>query len=394
MKTRSIKQLYARYLIPVYTMNGIAAARSRGVWLWDVQGKRYLDLFGGWGVAALGHCHPQVVKAVQQQSRRMMHAPNIFYQQPQAQLAQALVKASFDGKVFFVSSGAETVEAAIKLARYWGNPKRHEIISMADSFHGRTLGALSATGQKKYQCGFRPLPAGFRHVPFNDLGAVKRAVNKRTVAVLVEPIQGEGGIHVATRAYLLGLRKLCTQKKLLLIFDEVSTGMGRTGTFFAYQQYGVTPDLLLLAKPAAGGLPMGALVARRKIADTWDPGAHATTFGGNAVATAASLAAVTAIREEKLLNNVRSQSRILFRRLKALQARYSVIREIRGAGFMIGLELDRPGTGLVEEALKRGLIINCTQERVIRLYPAITIKRNELERGLKLLEASLKGWLS
>jgi len=375
-------------------MNGIAAARSRGVWLWDVQGKRYLDLFGGWGVAALGHCHPQVVKAVQQQSRRMMHAPNIFYQQPQAQLAQALVKASFDGKVFFVSSGAETVEAAIKLARYWGNPKRHEIISMADSFHGRTLGALSATGQKKYQCGFRPLPAGFRHVPFNDLGAVKRAVNKRTVAVLVEPIQGEGGIHVATRAYLLGLRKLCTQKKLLLIFDEVSTGMGRTGTFFAYQQYGVTPDLLLLAKPAAGGLPMGALVARRKIADTWDPGAHATTFGGNAVATAASLAAVTAIREEKLLNNVRSQSRILFRRLKALQARYSVIREIRGAGFMIGLELDRPGTGLVEEALKRGLIINCTQERVIRLYPAITIKRNELERGLKLLEASLKGWLS
>ncbi len=394
MKTQSIKQLYARYLIPVYTMNGVAAARSRGVWLWNAEGKRYLDLFSGWGVATLGHSHPRVVKAIRQQSQRMMHIPNIFYQQPQAQLAQALVKVSFDGKVFFVNSGAETVEAAVKLARYWGNPKRNEIISMTGSFHGRTLGALSATGQKKYQRGFRPLPGGFRHVPFSDLGAVRRTVNKRTVAVLVEPIQGEGGIHVATKAYLAGLRKLCTQKKLLLIFDEVSTGMGRTGTFFAYQQYGVTPDLLLLAKPAAGGLPMGAMVARRKIADTWDPGAHATTFGGNAVATAASLAAVTAIQKEKLLNNVRSQSRMLFKRLKALKARYPVIREIRGAGFMIGLELDRPGAGWVAEALKRGLIINCTQERVIRLYPAITIKRNELERGLKLLEASLKGWLS
>lgn len=390
MDHRQIEELYNRYLIPVYNRNGIFVARARGSWVWDNQGRRYLDFFPGWGVAALGHCHPQVILATVRQLKKLIHVPNTFYHEPQAKLAEALVKASFPGKVFFTNSGAESVEAAIKLARYWGRPRRHEIITMTGSFHGRTMGALAATGQAKYSEGFGPKLAGFRHVPFNRIEAVQQAIRKETVAVMVEPVQGEGGIHVADASFLKALGRLCSRKNLLFILDEVSTSMGRTGTLFAFQRYGTVPDILLLAKPVGGGLPMGAMIAHRRIADTWKKSSHATTFGGHPVMMAAGYAALQAIRREGILVNVKRQSRYLLGELQALKKRSPVIREVRGVGLMIGLELMQPGAPVVTEAAKRGLLINCTQEKVLRLYPALNIKRSEVELGLERLEAALR----
>ncbi len=389
MTTKQIEKLYEKFSIPVYNRLGIAAARGSGSWLWDQGGRRYLDLFPGWGVNALGHCHPHVVKTVQRQVKRLIHVPNTFYHEPQARLSEMLIRNSIDGKTFFVSSGAEAVEAAIKLARRHGYPGRWEIITMEGSFHGRTYGALSATAQSKHQRGFEPLLPGFVHVPFNRIEEVKRAVGPKTVAIMLELIQGEGGIHVAKPEYVRSLRRLCDEHQLLLIFDEISTGMGRTGTLFCFQQYRVKPDILLLAKPAAGGLPMGTLIAKREIADTWEKATHATTFGGNPLVTAAGLAALEAIRKDKLLANVKRLSPYLFKRLGELKQKHLGIREVRGRGFMVGIELDRPGKEVVVEARKRGLLINCTQERVLRLYPALSVKRSQLDLGIKLLDEAL-----
>ena len=389
MTTRQIATLYEKYAIPVYNRLGIAVARARGSWLWDEEGKRYLDLFPGWGTNALGHCHPAIIRTVGTQVKRLIHVPNTFYHEPQARLAEALVKSSFPGKVFFTNSGAEAVEAAIKLARKFGNPNRWEILTMKDSFHGRTLGAMAATGQAKHHRGFEPIPAGFRHVPFNNLKAVEEALRPETVAIMLEPVQGEGGIHVASREYLQALRKICDERNLLLIFDEISTGMGRTGTLFCFQQYGVRPDILLLAKPMAGGLPIGALIAGTHISDIWEKASHATTFGGNALVTAAGLATLQTLRKEKLIQNVRRQSRVLRKRLEQLRKRHPMIREVRGLGLMLGIELNRPGAPVVREALQRGLLINCTQERVLRIYPALNINKKEIDLGMKLLDESL-----
>lgn len=393
MKTPTVKALYDRYLVPVYHWNGFVAAKAKGPWLWDAEGRKVLDFFAGWGVGALGHCHPAVVRAVRAQTGKLMHIPNNFLQEPAGRLAQALVEATFPSKVFFTNSGAETVEAAIKLVRAWGGGRRTEIIAMQRSFHGRTLGAVSATGQPKYRRGFGPVLSGFRHVPFGDLAAVRRAVNRKTVAVLVEPIQGEGGVNLAPRAYWQGLRRLCTDRKLLLVADEVTTGMGRTGTLFAYQSLGFRPDLLLLAKPIAGGLPMGALIVAKRFADVWPKSTHATTFGGNATAAAAALAVLTTLRRERVLANVRSMSRLLFRRLRALQAHFPVVRDVRGMGLMAALELDRPASRLVSLALEEGLNINCTQERILRLYPALTITRKHVELGVRRLARAMERWL-
>lgn len=391
MTLRQIESLYHRYLIPVYNRNGILATRGSGSWLWDRKGRRYLDLFPGWGVGALGHCHPGILRAVARQMKRLIHVPNTFYQEPQARLAEALVRsAGFPGKLFFTNSGAEAVEAAIKLARSWGGAGRYEIITMKGSFHGRTMGALAATAQPKYSQGFGPRLAGFRHVPFNSLPALRSAIRKQTVAVLVEPVQGEGGIHVAQRPFLRGIRALCHQRKLLLILDEISTGMGRTGTLFCFQQYGITPDMLLLAKPAGGGFPMGALLAHRRISDTWKKSAHATTFGGHPVMMAAGLAALQVLRKERILSNVRRQGGYLWRRLNELKARHRLIRQVRGLGLMLGVELTVPGAPVVQEAARRGLLLNCTQERVLRLYPALNITRAQIDLGLQRLEAALE----
>lgn len=390
MNTKQIANLYDRYVIPVYNRLGIAAARGSGSWLWDQEGKRYLDFFPGWGVNALGHCHPAVAKAVSVQVKRLIHVANTYYHEPQARLAEGLIQSSFDGKAFFTNSGAEAVEAAIKLVRKYGNPTRWEIITMDGSFHGRTLGAMAATEQRKYKKGFEPIPEGFRYVPFNQIRAVEEAIRPQTIAVMLELIQGEGGIHIASPGYVRALRKLCDERNLILIFDEISTGMGRTGTLFAYEQYRVVPDVMLLAKPAAGGLPMGALIASRKISDVWEKATHATTFGGNPLVMAAGLATLQILRKGKILANVRVQGRTLLSRLNGLKKRFPMIQEVRGRGFMIGLELDRPGKDLVQAAARRGLLINCTQERVLRLYPALTVSRKEIDLALQILEESLK----
>ena len=390
MNTKKIAELYDRYAIPVYNRLGIAAARASGSWVWDQEGKRYLDLFPGWGTNALGHCHPAVVKAVQTQVKKLIHVPNTFYNEPQARLAEGLIKSSFPGKAFFSSTGAESVEAAIKLVRKFGAGSRYEIITTVGSFHGRTMGALAATGQPKYNRDFQPMLAGFQHVPFNRLEAVETAIRPETAAVMIELVQGEGGIHVASKEYVQGLRRLCDEKNLLLIFDEISTGMGRTGTLYCYQQYGVQPDILLLAKPAAGGLPIGILIADLEISDLWEKASHATTFGGNPLVCAAGLATLQVAKKASVVANVRKQSSYLFQELRKLQKRHPTIREIRGLGLMLGIELDRPGAPIVKEALKRGLLLNCTQEKILRLYPAMTVSRKEIDQGLKILNECLK----
>ena len=391
MKTKQIETLYNRYAIPVYNRLGIAVARGKGSWLWDAEGKKYLDLFPGWGTNALGHCHPAVVKAVEGQVKRLIHVPNTFYNEPQARLSEALIKSSFPGKCFYSNSGAESVEAAIKLARKFGNPQRWEILAMEQSFHGRTLGAMAATGQPKHKINFEPVPAGFRHVPFNDLKAVEKAIRPETVAVMVEPLQGEGGIHVASQEYLQGLRKLCDDRKLLLIFDEISSGMGRTGKLFCFQHAGVIPDILLLAKPAAGGLPIGILIAGLHISDIWEKASHATTFGGNPLVCAAGLATIETLRKSDVMKNGRAQGAYLLKKLLELKKKHpTLIREVRGLGLMLGIELNQPGAPVVKEALKRGLLLNCTQDRVLRMYPALTVTRKELDAGLKILDAAME----
>ncbi|MBI4226782.1 MAG: aspartate aminotransferase family protein [Candidatus Omnitrophica bacterium] len=388
MTPLEVEGLYDQYVMPTYPRVGVTIVRGRGSWLWDADGTRYLDFFPGWGVSSLGHCPPVVARAVREQVRTLIHVPNSYYSVPQARLARALVEAAFDGKVFFGNSGAEAVEGAIKLARKWGHPQRWEIITMRQSFHGRTLGALAATGQPKYQQGFQPLPAGFKAAPFNDLEAVIKAITPHTVAIMLEPIQGEGGIHVATPAFLGGLRQLCDRKKLLLIFDEIQTGFGRTGTLFAFQQDGVVPDILLMAKAIAGGLPMGALLARRPIADTLTPGTHAATFGGSPLVCAAALAVVNALTPARLAK-VRQRGLQLRAQLDGLRRKHPIITEIRGRGLMLGVELSRPGAPIVEACRRRGLLINCTQEKTLRLMPALTVTTADLAKAVSMLDAAL-----
>src|SRR3989338_2777123 len=368
----------------------LVITKAKGCRVWDVEGREYLDLFPGWGVSGIGYNPPWVMTALRGQAGRIVHVSNNYYHPLQAKAAKRIVEASFDGKVFFTNSGAEAVETAVKLVRRWGNG-RHEIIAMERSFHGRTLAALSATGQAKHRQGFEPLVPGFVHVPFNDLEAVQRAVTPRTCAVLVEPIQGEGGVHVATDGFLRGLRQLCDERNLLLIFDEVQTGMGRTGTWFGYQHSGVAPDLLLLAKALGGGFPIGAVIAARAVADVLTPGTHATTYGGSPLGCACILAVFEDIEKQRLLDRVNRLSPSLFKRLTALKSRVPLMQEVRGCGFMIGIELSIDGRPIVDACRAKRLLINCTQERVLRLLPAMTITKAQLERGLSILEEVLLG---
>ncbi|MBI4343306.1 MAG: aspartate aminotransferase family protein [Candidatus Omnitrophica bacterium] len=391
--TEDVINQYERYVMNTYVRNPLVITKAKGSRVWDVDGHEYLDLFPGWGVSGLGHNHPWVTNALRGQTRRVLHVPNNYYHPLQWRAAQQLVKASFEGKVFFCNSGAEAVETAIKLAHRWGQSgpassgagSRHEIIAMEQSFHGRTMGALSATGQTKYQQGFEPLVPGFVRARFNDLASVQRAVTPKTAAILVEPIQGEGGVWVGTDAFITGIRRLCDEHRLLFIADEVQSGMGRTGRWFAYQQYGVVPDVLLLAKSLAGGFPMGAVVARPEVADLFTPGTHATTFGGSPLGCAAILAVFEAVEKQKLMARVNQLSPYLMRRLRELQAAVPIIREVRGQGFMVGIELGVDGRPIVAACRQRGLLINCTQERILRLLPAMTITKTELNKALTIL---------
>lgn len=363
--------------------------KGKGSRVWDLAGREYLDFFPGWGVSGLGHCHPAVGYAMKHQARKILHISNNYLNLKQAELAREISKGAFPAKCFFTNSGAEAVEAAIKFARRWGHEKgRFEIITMKRSFHGRTFGAMTATGQEKIHQGFGPLVPAFQYADFNDLDSVRRLVTEKTIAILVEPIQGEGGIQVATPEFLRGLRALCDEKEMLLVFDEVQTGMGRTGKLFAFQHYGIEPDLMTLAKSLGNGVPIGALVVNSRSIDqeVLGPGSHASTYGGNPLVCAAALAVFKAIQKERLLQNVERLSGFLRVRLLEMKAKFGAIREVRGRGFMMGIELDRPGQAYVDRARERGLLINCTQENVLRIMPALTITKQWLDRGLFILE--------
>ncbi|MEW6620744.1 MAG: aspartate aminotransferase family protein [bacterium] len=373
-----------RFMVPVYKRFPVCFVKGKGIKIWDINGKEYLDFFGQ-GVNSIGHSHPQLVRAITEQANNLIHFSNLYYTIPQIELAQKLASISFEGKVFFANSGAEANEAAIKLARIYGQGK-YEIITMTGSFHGRTLATLTATGQDKIHKGFEPLVEGFKYAPFNNLDEVEKAITPSTCAILIEPIQGEGGVNVADEQYLKGLRALCDEHKILLILDEVQTGIGRTGKMFGYEHYGIVPDIITLAKWLGSGLPIGAMVAKPELADLFTPGTHASTFGGNPLVCAGTLAVINAIIEENLVENAKEIGNYLFNRLSELKDKYSFIKEVRGKGLMIGLELEFPGQPIVSTCLEQGLIINCTVEKVLRLLPPLIVTKQDVDEAVKILD--------
>jgi predicted acetylornithine/succinylornithine family transaminase len=393
MNNRDVAKLTDKYVAQTYARYPVALVRGKGSRVWDADGKEYLDLLAGIAVNSLGHCHPAVVRAIQQQARKLLHVSNLYHIQPQSELARELCRNSFADRVFFCNSGAEANEAAIKLARRYGGEHlggRYEILSAQNSFHGRTLATLTATGQEKVRAGYDPLPAGFRQIPFNDLRAAEEAIDpEKTAGILVEPIQAEGGVVVADEYYLHGLRELCDRRGLLLIFDEVQTGMGRTGKLFGYEHFGVTPDIMTLAKALGGGLPLGAMLAREEVAGSFKPGSHASTFGGNPVACSAGLAVLDTLLHGGALKNCAKMSRLFVSGFERLRARVPFVRGVRGKGLLLGLELDIDGTKIVEECMQEGLLLNCTASKILRFAPPLTISAKEVERGLAILEKVL-----
>ena len=363
--------------------------RGEGCHVWDSEGHRYLDFFPGWGCNLLGHCPPRVVQAVQEQVATLIHVPNTWHMELQGQWAQMLSERSFGGQAFFCNSGTEANEAAIKLARLHTPKEKYKIITFEGGFHGRTLGSLTATAQPKYHEGLGPLVAGFVYAPFGDLDAVSDRIDDETCAIMIEPIQGEGGIRVPSREFLAGLRRLADEHGLLLIFDEVQTGCGRTGDWFAYQHFGVTPDIMTLAKALCGGLAGGAMLATREVAPSLRPGMHASTFGGNPIAARAGIATLETIEEDHLLEQAREISDQFRQRLAALQSECPIIREVRIVGLMIGIELSMEGTPVVEACLQRRLLINCTHNTVLRLLPAMTLTAQQVDEGCDILAEAL-----
>jgi len=385
--TKDVIGLYGRFIMNTYTRSALCLDEAKGAVVRDIDGRKYLDFFPGWAVSGIGHCHPKVTANVARQVKRLIHVSNNFYSLPQALLAQKIVKSAFPGKVFFCNSGAEANEAAVKLARKYGHATaRYEVITMLQSFHGRTLAMISATGQDKVKKGFEPLPEGFRHVPFNDLEALKEAISEKTIAVMMEPIQCEGGIRVARKEYLQAVRKMCDEKDIVLILDEVQTGMGRTGRLYCYQQYGIAPDIMTLAKSLGGGLPIGVMVANARFADILTPGTHASTFGGSPIVCAAALGVFEAIEKEGLLENARAMGDMLFKKLAALKKKFAFIKETRGMALTIGVELDREADDIVTRCRERGLLINCTQKKVLRIMPPLTVTKQEIEKAISILE--------
>ncbi len=383
---------FDRYVIPNYRRFPVCLVRGEGSWIWDAEGNRYLDFFPGWGCNLLGHCPPRIVEAVRDQVGRLIHVPNTWYMEAQGALAEALSTRSFGGQCFFCNSGAEANEAAIKLARLFGHERgRFKIVTMEGGFHGRTYAALTATAQPKYHAGCGPMVPGFVYVPYNDLGAVAEVLDDQTAAVLVEPIQGEGGINVPSSDYLAGLRQLCDRRGVLLILDEVQTGMGRTGRWFAYQHQGAVPDILTCAKALAGGLAAGVMIARPAVASALKPGMHASTFGGNPIACRAALAAIETIEAEELLERGLAIGERFRARFEALRdALPGLVRDIRIRGTMIGLDLTVDATEFVAEALKRRLLINATHGHVLRLLPALTITDEQIDEGCSILTDILR----
>ena len=387
--SQSVIEQFQRYVIPNYRRYPVCIVRAEGTAVWDAEGKRYLDLFPGWGCNILGHCPEPVVRAIQEQVAELIHVPNTWYTQAQGEFAEALCTRSF-GKAFFANSGTEANEAAIKLARLHCGPNRYKIITFENGFHGRTYGGLSATAQPKYHEGVGPLLPGFRYAPYNDLDAVRDLVDDETCAVMLEPVQGEGGINIPDESYLRGLRTLCDERKMLLIFDEVQTCMGRTGHWFGYQSFGVEPDIITLAKGLAAGVACGALICQDDLAASLKPGLHASTFGGNPLAMAAGVATIQMIEDEHLLENCRQMSERFRKQFAALKDELPIIRELRVRGMMIGIDLAVPATPAVAKCMERGVLINATHETVVRLLPPLNITAEEVDEGAAVVSEVLR----
>ncbi|GDX92198.1 MAG: aspartate aminotransferase family protein [Planctomyces sp.] len=388
--SQAIIDLFDDYVIPNYRRQPIALVRGEGSRVWDADGRCYLDLFPGWGCNILGYSPPRLVKAIQEQAARLIHVPNTWYIEQQGRFAEFLCSRGF-GKAFFCNSGAEANEAAIKLARLHGSAQnRYRVITFENGFHGRTFGALTATAQPKYHEGLGPLMAGFRYAKMNDIETVRSLIDHETAAIMIEPVQGEGGVRIPAPGFLQTLRTLCDEHGLLLIFDEVQTGMGRLGTWFGYQTLGVQPDVITLAKGLAGGVACGAMICRDEFAVDLRPGMHASTFGGNSLAMAAGLAVGETIEQEGLLQHIQRVSAAVRTQLQGWQAELPIIREVRVCGMMIGIDLTIPSGPAVAKCMERGVLVNATNETVVRLLPALNVSADDLDEGLSAVREVLE----
>ncbi len=391
---KDIIKLTEKHVAGTYGRYPVALVKGKGCTVWDKSGKQYIDFVSGLAVDNLGHCHPAVVSAIKKQAEKLIHVSNLYHIEPQSQLAEKLTSLSFADKIFFCNSGTEANEAAIKLARKYffdqGQPKRTEIITMHNSFHGRTMGSLSATAQTKFHIGFKPLLPGFKYIPFNDLSAAKKAITKKTCAFLVEPLQGEGGVNIPDASYLKGLTKLCQQHGVLLIFDEVQTGFGRTGKLFAYELYKTKPDIMTLAKALGGGVAIGAMAATDQVMKSFVPGTHAATFGGNPLACSAALASLKVLTGKNFLNKANETGAYFLKQLKEIARKNPVAKEARGKGLFLALELNKPGGDIVIDCMNQGFLINCIQQNVLRFIPPLIISRKEIDRLVLVLTDSLK----
>jgi predicted acetylornithine/succinylornithine family transaminase len=381
--------MFHEYVIANYGRLPKVITQGQNNTLKDLDGNTILDMFPGWAVSGIGHCHPKVVEAIRKQAGELLHIDNTFYTLEQGQLAKMLSERAFGGQCFFCNSGAEANEAALKLARRHTPREKYKFITAEKSFHGRTFATVTATGQTQYHEGFLPLPPGFVYVPFNNIDALHEAFDDEVCAVMIEPIQGEGGVHEATPEYMQTIRDLCDEHDALMILDEVQTGMGRTGRWFGYQHYDVTPDIITLAKALGGGVAIGAMMARPEIAKSLVPGTHASTFGGNSLACAAAIAVIEAIEEEKLLDNANVLGAYTRSKLEQLKEKYPIIDHVRGKGLMLGLQLNMPGATIVNRCLEKGLRINCTQETVLRMMPSMTVTQDEIDAAIAILEEVL-----
>jgi acetylornithine/N-succinyldiaminopimelate aminotransferase len=392
-KNQKIALLTKKHVAQTYGRYPIALVRGKGTKVWDKAGKQYLDFVSGLAVDNLGHCHPAVVSAIQKQAETLLHVSNLYHIEPQSQLAEQLTSLCFADKFFFCNSGTEAIESAIKLARKFsfdqGHTDRIEIITMHNSFHGRSMGALSATAQKKFHTGFHPLLPGFKYVPFNNIPAIKKAISKKTCAILVEPVQGEGGVNIPNPSYLKDLKSLCKKHDLLLIFDEVQTGFGRTGKLFAHELFKTKPDIMTLAKALGGGMAIGAMGATNRVMKSFVPGTHAATFGGNPLACAAALASLKVITGKGFLNKASETGAYFFECLQKLAHQHSIIKDVRGKGMILAMELDKPGAQIVLDCMEKGFLINCIQQNVLRFLPPLNISRKDISCLMPVLSESL-----
>ena len=383
-------ELYKKYVMGTYPPSDLVVVKGSGCNIWDAEGKKYLDFAAGISVSNLGHCHPAITKAIRQQAGKLVHISNLYLNEIQPKLAEKLIVNGFDGTCFFCNSGAEANEALIKLARKWGNALgKNEILCMEDSFHGRTLATLAATGRSKYRKGFEPDMPGFKHIPFNDLDAAAKAIGPKTAAIIVEPVQGEGGVRPSNDGFLKGLRELCDKNNVLLLFDEVQCGMGRTGYLFAWQSYGVQPDALSIAKAFGNGIPIGGIIASRKYSDVLTPGTHASTFGGTPLACSAANAVIDTLLNEGILENCKKQGAFLLKELDKLKAKRKSIVQARGRGLLIGLELTHSAIPLLPILRKHGLIALVAGENVLRLLPPLIVSEAQCKRAVKTIDKAL-----